>query len=294
MSPWIGVLRHWSLTASTGPVTAGAALAAYEGSFSWPLLLLCLLSGWLLQVAANLLNTYGDHRSGVDTAHRPPTAPQLVNGALRPRSVLRAGLTVLALGAAVGLAAVAFSDARLLLFAAAGVAAAGFYTTGLRLKYAGLGLPLVMVAMGILMVMASHFAQARALSPAAVWVSLPVACLVGAVLHGNDLRDRVGDRHAGILTSSLLIGPRGARWLFVTLHTLPYLLLARCVTARQLPLWTLLPLLAFPLSVAVARDCLRGETRSLEGRSAGIHFVFGTLLTLGLVLAHILRESPAP
>jgi 1,4-dihydroxy-2-naphthoate octaprenyltransferase len=294
VSSWIGVLRLWSLTASTVPVTAGAALAAYEGAFSWPLLLLCLLSGWLLQIAANLLNTYGDHRSGVDTAHRPPTAPQLVDGTLRPRSVLRAGLAVLALGAAAGLAAVALSDVHLLLFAAAGVAGAGFYTTGLRLKYAGLGLPLVMVVMGILMVMASHFAQARALSPAAVWVSLPVACLVGAILHGNDLRDVAGDRHAGILTSSLLIGPRGARRLFVALHTLPYLLLAGCAVTQRLPLWTLLPLLVFPLSVTVTRDCLRGETRSLEGRSAGIHFVFGALLTLGLILAHVLRNSPAP
>ncbi len=287
MKAWIGVLRLWSLTASTVPVTAGAALAAYEGSLSWPLLLLCLLSGWLLQIAANLLNTYGDHRSGLDTVHRPPTAPQLVNGTLQPRAVLRAGLVVLALGAAAGLAAAAFSDARLLLFAAAGVAGAGFYTTGLRLKYAGLGLPLVMGVMGVLMVMASHFAQARALSPAAVWVSLPVACLVGAILHGNDLRDVAGDRHAGILTSSLLIGPRGAQLLFVTLHTLPYLLLAGCAVTQRLPLWTLLPLLAFPLSAAVMRDCLRGETRSLESRSAGIHFVFGVLLTLGLVLAHV-------
>jgi len=288
VSPWISVLRLWSLTAATVPVTVGAALAAYEGLFSWPLLLLCLLSGWLLQIAANLLNTYGDHRSGVDTAHRPPTAPQLVDGTLRPRAVLRAGLVVLALGAATGLAAAAISDVRLLLFAAAGVAAAGFYTTGLRLKHAGLGLPLVMFVMGVLMVMASHFAQARTLSPAAVWVSLPIACLVGAVLHGNDLRDMAGDRHAGILTSSLLIGTRGAQLLFVTLHTLPYLLLAYCATTRLLPLWTLLPQLAFPLSVAVARDCLRGETLSLEGRSAGIHFVFGVLLTLGLILAHVL------
>jgi len=287
VSAWIGVLRLWSLTASTVPVTAGAALAAYEETFSWSLLLLCLLSGWLLQIAANLLNTYGDFRSGVETADPPPTAPQLVNGALRPCAVRRAGLIVLALGAAVGLVAVAVSDVRLLFFAAAGVAGAGFYTTGLRLKYAGLGLPLVMLVMGVLMVMASHFAQARALSPAAVWVSLPIACLVGAILHGNDLRDMAGDSRAGIRTSSLLIGPRGGRWLFVALHTLPYLLLARCVTARQLPLWTLLPLLALPLSACAARDCLRGETRSLEGRSAGIHFVFGALLTLGLILAHV-------
>lgn len=285
LTAWLGVLRLWSLTASTVPVTVGAALAAYDGRFSWRLLALTLLSGWLLQTAANLLNTYGDFLSGVDTADALPTAPQLVTGLLQPRAVFRAGLLALLLGAGFGLAAAALSDARLLLFAAAGVAGAGFYTTGLRFKYAGLGLPLVALLMGVLMVMASHFAQTRSVTWPGFAVSLPVACLVGAILHGNDLRDAGTDRRAGIKTASLLMGGRQAQALFVALHLAPYLVLAAGAAARVLPAWTLLPFLALPLSLGAARACLRGERQPLEARSAGIHFVFGALLTLGLVLA---------
>lgn len=284
LKPWVGVLRLWSLTASTVPVTVGAALAAREGRFSWALLALCLLSGWLLQTATNLLNTYGDFRSGVDTADAPPTAPQLVDGTLRPRAVFTAGLLLLLLGAAAGLAAAALSDCRLLLFAAAGVAGAAGYTTGVRFKYAGLGVPLVALLMGVLMTAASHFAQTRALSWQALLVSLPVACLVAAVLHGNDLRDTATDRNAGIKTATLLLGPRAARGLFAALHLAAYLIPAAAVPLRLLPPGTLLPLLVLPLSLAAVRACLRGDTRPLEQRSAGIHFLFGILLTLGLLL----------
>ena len=285
LTAWLGVLRLWSLTASTVPVTVGAALAAYDGLFSWRILALTLVSGWLLQTAANLLKTYGDFLSGVDTADALPTAPQLVTGLLQPRAVFRAGLLALFLGAGIGLAAVALSDGRLLLFAAAGVAGAGFYTTGLRFKYAGLGLPLVALLMGVLMVMASHFAQTCSVTWPGFAASLPVACLVGAILHGNDLRDAGTDRRAGIKTASLLLGGRQAQALFVALHLAPYLVLAACAAARVLPAWTLLPFLALPLSLGAARACLRGERRSLEARSAGIHFAFGALLTLGLILA---------
>ena len=94
---WFGVLRLWSLTASTVPVLVGAALAARDGRFSWAMIALTLTCGWLLQVATNLLNTYGDFRSGVDSAERAPTEPQHVTGALGARAVFAAGLAVLAL-----------------------------------------------------------------------------------------------------------------------------------------------------------------------------------------------------
>lgn len=289
---WLGVLRLWSLTASTVPVLAGAALAARDGRFSGRLLALTLFSGWLLQTAANLFNTYGDFKSGVDSAAKPPTAPQLVNRSLRPDAVFTAGVVALLLGAAAGLAAAALSDWRLLAFAAAGSAAAAFYTTGLRLKYLGLGLPLVASVMGVLMVLASYFAQARTLTLGSLAVSLPVTCLVGAILHGNDLRDIATDRAARIKTSTLIVGERNARALFYALHLAPYLVMAVSAGLGLLPARSLLCLLALPLSLAAVATCAGGFRASdaariakLEGLSAGTHFIFGTLLVIGLLLA---------
>lgn len=289
---WFGVMRLWSLSAAAVPVAVGAALAARTGHFSWLMLALTMAGGLLLQLSANLLNTYGDFCSGVDTPAHPPNAPQLVFGALRPAQVKAAGLTALACGACAGLAAAALSDWRLLLFAAAGVLGAGCYTTGARYKYLGLGVPAVALLMGVLMVTASHFAQAVSISRQSVIASLPLACLVAAILHGNDLRDVASDRAAGIRTTALLIGPRAARLLFATLHIAPYLIMAVAAATRLLPRLTLITLMSLPLSVYLVRACLQGETEMLEGRSAGTHLLFGALLVVALLLAGTLALQP--
>lgn len=291
---WVGVLRIWSLTASTVPVLVGAVLAAQDGRFSWLMLALTLVCGWLLQTATNLLNTYGDFRSGVDTAATLPTAPQLVTGALAPRAVFRAGVGVLALAAGLGLAAAALSDWRLLLFAAAGVAGAGGYTTGVRYKYMGLGVPLVFFLMGVLMVGASYFAQTCTLTWKPLVASLPVSCLVAAILHGNDLRDTATDRTADIVTTTLAVGLRPARVLFYVLHLAPYGVIGLSVVLGLLPAWSLLTLLALPLTLGAVKTCASGfrandaaRIGKLEGMSAGAHFIFGSLLVVGLLLAHL-------
>jgi len=292
---WLGAMRIWSLTASTIPVLVGAVLAARTGHFSWRMLALTLVCGWLLQIATNLLNMYGDFRSGVDVPGACPTCPQLVEGLLTPRAVFAAGVATLALAAGLGVAAAALSDWRLLLFAGAGVAGAGGYTTGVRYKYLGLGVPLVFFLMGVLMVGASYFAQTCALTWKPLVASLPVSCLVAAILHGNDLRDTVTDREAGIKTATLFVGDRGARALFYALHLAPYLIVVASAAFGVLPAWSLLALLALPLTVGAVRTCAGGfrahdavRIGKLEGLSAGTHFIFGALLVLGLSIAHLL------
>ena len=284
---WVGVLRLWSLTAATVPVCVGSALAAYDDMFSWRIFILTLFCGWLLQLATNLLNTYGDYSSGVDQVANPPTAPQLVFQKIAPEPVFRAGVATLLAGALLGGAIVALTDWRLLFFAVPGVAGAAFYTTGLRYKYAGLGLPIVALLMGVLMVMASYFAQTATLNLPAFLISLPIACLVGAILHGNDLRDIVSDQHARIKTAASRLGLARAQVVFVALHLAPYFLLTGSVILAQLPRATLFAFLVLPLSLQAVRTCVNGfrtqgiqQIARLESISAGTHFIFGSVVTL--------------
>ena len=290
---WLGVLRLWSLTASTIPVLLGATLAAQNDLCSWTMLALTLMCGWLLQIATNLLNTYGDFRAGVDNAKNLPNAPQLVTGALQPHTVLRAGLCALLLATGLGLTAAALSDWRLLFFAAAGVAGVGGYTTGVRYKYMGLGVLAVFLLMGTLMVLASYYAQTCTLSWKPFFASIPIACLVAAILHGNDLRDSLSDRKAKIKTTTLILGDRNARMLFYALHLTPYLVVGASIVFELLPVWSLLTLLTLPLTISAIHACATGfrthdtlRIGKLEGLSAGTHFVFGTLLIIGLLLAN--------
>lgn len=284
LNPWIGVLRIWTLTAALIPVALGAVLSAKDESFSWLILALTLVSGCLLQISANLLNTYGDFSSGVDTRENPPNTPQLVLGLLQPRAVLFVGALLLGAGSGLGVVLAALSSWRLLWFAAAGVAGAGLYTTGLRYKYLGLGVPLVILTMGVTMVSASYFAHTMTLNWFVVFASLPVASLVGAILHGNDLRDMGKDQSARITTWPLVLGERGARLCYLLLHSLPYLLVGMGMASGWFSYWLLLPFLCLPLTLLTLQECGRNVYSRLEGASAAIHFTFGVLYVLALWL----------
>lgn len=288
---WFGALRPWSLTAATVPVLVGAAAAALDGHFTWGMLALTLLCGWLLQTAVNLLNLYGDFKSGVDNPESVMSAPQLVEGKVPLKPVFWLGVATLVAAAALGVVIAALSGWRLLLLAAVGVAGAGCYTTGLRYKYIGLGVPLVFFLMGVLMVLASYFAQTGTYAWQPALVSIPVSFLVAAIMHGNDLRDMASDGKCGIVTTALALGAAKGHALYRILHIGPYVAVAAGVAAGWMPAWTLLTFLVLPLNMRTLRDCAAGfhdgETARLarlEGSSAGIHFIFGIVLTLGLAL----------
>jgi 1,4-dihydroxy-2-naphthoate polyprenyltransferase len=290
LKAWIGALRLWSLTAATVPVLVGSALAWRGRCFSPAIFALTMLSGWALQIAVNLFNTCGDYRSGVDQSKKCPASEVLINGVIAPGEMLAAAIVFVAAGALLGLWAAALSSWKLLLFAVPGVIGVIGYTTGARLKYRGLGVPMVFLLMGVVMVTAAYYAHSVQLSWTALVVSLPVSSLVAVILHGNDLRDFESDGASGIRTTALLLGMRRGRALFCVLHAGAYLSVTAGVAGGLLPLWTLLVLLVAPLSVKVCRTCLTTfrpgselpEAQSLVAVSAQTHLLFGTLLALGV------------
>lgn len=81
MKKWLLATRPWSFTASVIPLTLGAALAWASDAAHAGLFLLTLLGGVAVQTGTNMLNIYGDYRSGVDTK-LPPTANRPSSSAL--------------------------------------------------------------------------------------------------------------------------------------------------------------------------------------------------------------------
>jgi 1,4-dihydroxy-2-naphthoate octaprenyltransferase len=276
MKTWLITMRIWSLTATTMPVALGAVLARQAGHFSWLLVGLMLLCGWSLQLATNLLNTYGDGVSGVDKDKPPCPIPLSV--------VCRMGYLLLVVGIALAAMILWLSTWKLLFFALAGILGAACYTTKF-FKYAGLGVPGVFLLTGPIQVLAAYYALTQDLSLKAFLLSLPVGCLVAAILHGNDLRDIASDRTAKIKTFSLLTGERFAFGLYVFLIMAPFALLGilMCLYA---PFYAFLPpFLSLPLGFALSRDALqRKRVETLEERSAGYHFLFCALMIVSLLV----------
>jgi len=275
MKTWLITMRIWSLTATTMPVALGAVVAHQDGHFSWLLLGLMLVCGWTLQLATNLLNTYGDGVSGVDKDKPPCAFPLPV--------VLRVGWIFLILGTALAILIITLTTWKLLFFALAGVLGAALYTSRV-FKYAGLGVPGVFLLTGPIQVLAAYYAFTQGFSLKALLLSLPVGCLVAAILHGNDLRDMATDRVAKIKTFSHLIGEQAAFGLYLLLNMTPFVLLVVLMALYPPGYAFLPPFLALPLAFMLSRDAMkRQRVETLEERSAGLHFLFCLLLVGGLL-----------
>jgi 1,4-dihydroxy-2-naphthoate octaprenyltransferase len=235
-----------------------------------------LLCGWTLQLATNLLNTYGDGVSGVDKDKPPCPFPLTL--------VLRVGYGFLFIGVVLAGLIVFLTTWKLLFFALAGILGAALYTSRV-FKYAGLGVPGVFLLTGPLQVLAAYYAFTQGFSVKALLLSLPVGCLVAAILHGNDLRDIATDRVAKIKTFSHLIGEQAAFWLYVLLNMIPFLLLILLMVLYPPGYAFLPPFLALPLAFMLSRDAIkRQRVETLEERSAGCHFLFCLLLVVSLLI----------
>jgi 1,4-dihydroxy-2-naphthoate octaprenyltransferase len=155
-----------------------------------------------------------------------------------------------------------------------------------------MGEPLVFVFMGLLMVMATYYVQTAALTSEALVASLPVACLVTAILVVNDLRDLEEDRQAGKTTPITLFGRGFGVVFFLLLVAGAYLSVFLWVSAKPSLLPLLLVVGALPKLRATARLLAAGDDRtalneSLRG-AAQLHLQFGILLAVGLLVSRFL------
>ena len=316
LKAWFLLFRPWSFTATLVPFLIGLALAAPrpEG-VRWVYWGLGLLSGILFQATVNLLNTWGDERSGVDSVPGAIcTTPQVRDGIVSMRALLAVALAC-ALGAGGLGVALCFSrggdggwvlNVPLLLAGFVGFLGSTNYSTGVKFKYRGLGVPFVAFLMGPLEV---FVALALAVSPdmllpaggssswggflgALLLCTYPLALHVCVIMHGNDMRDIPSDRLAGIRTVASQLGPRNALVFYFLCHLVPpltcltFAIIHRCVWFL-LPLVTL-PLIAKTLAVSARTYAVAPNNPSwigLERASGGIHFLFGTLYACAIFLA---------
>jgi len=296
---WLELTRPFSWTATLVPVAVGAAVAGPQGPAAAVLPLLAL-GVVLAQAGTNAINEFFDVARGVDTASSRRASRVLLERRLPPRTVYVGGLALLALGVvtAAAVSALLGLGPIPLLFGAAGALLGYAYTAPpLALKYRGLGLPVVALVMGPSMVLAAQYVLSGRWSEAALWASLPVGCLVGAIVLANDLRDLDGDRAAGIRTSGIVLGQRAGWAVYLALLAGAFATLAVGVAVHALPWQALLAVGSAPLAVQVAGeatgrrapDPAGGVLARLDARSAQVHLLFGLLLAAGLGLAHLGR-----
>ncbi len=292
LGAWYWAIRPFSMSAAVVPVVVGSVLALGYGMFDGFLLVLMLLGSMLVLSGTNLVDEYADHAQGQTPGKVLAPYKVIARGLLTPPAVRRGARVCFGVAAVIGVYLVLRTGWPLALVCLASVAAAYGYSAGpWPLGELGLGEPLVFVFMGPVMVIASFYVHTHALYGPVVWLSLPIGCLVTAILVVNNLRDVDEDLQNGKASMATVWGQRTASRVFCGLLLVAFGSLVVLVLSGVGPWVWLVPFLVLPQGVAVAKKVLQSRERAilqqaLQG-AASLHLRFGLLLAMGTVAAWV-------
>ena len=275
-------------------------VALADGVFEAGAFLLALIGTLFLQSAANLINEYADYRRGADRLKQAGQGMIIKHKILEPAIVCAGAILTTLAGCLIGLYLLAHSGPLLWLIGIGGVLVAITYTAGpFPLAYNGLGEIAVAVFMGPAIVVGAYYVMAPAVSDARIaelcLISLPVAFMVSAILHANNIRDMEADRAVNKRTLAVIFGIRFARAEFMLLVIGAYVAQALVVAAGLMPPITLLTLITLPEALRLIRIFNTSAAVPLmhqaQGRTAKLHGQLGLLMVVGWSLSLVLPAA---
>ena len=294
MHAWIKTSRPFTLTASLSPVLVGTAIAGYEGTFHIVTFLITLFACLYLQIGTNYFNEYFDYRYGLDHKGSLGASTVIFRGEMTERQVLSGGLISFGIAALLGLVLIFLVGLVIILFGLVGMAIAYFYSAK-PFKFAsrGLGDVLVYIAMGFLMTWGAYYVQIPQWSWRAFAASVPVGLLVTAILNMNNVRDYQDDLAVNKRTLPVRFGLKFGQRFHTALLVGSYLAVTVFALLGLLPIYSLAVWVTFPLAFSNVRAILAATERRAYvvgiKRTALLHFQFGVVLTLAVVIATVVR-----
>jgi 1,4-dihydroxy-2-naphthoate octaprenyltransferase len=285
---WLMAARVRTLPAAVAPVLVGTSLALGDGHFHPLAFVAALLGAVFIQVGTNLSNDYSDARRGADTEDRLGPVRVTAGGLVPPGQVLVATYVTFGLAVACGAYLIAVAGWALLAVGAASILAGVLYTGGPRpYGYEGLGELFVFLFFGIVAVAGSYYVQVQKLPWEAFVCAVPVGLLASAILVVNNVRDLETDRRAGKRTLAVRLGRERTRGLYVAMLVLAFATAPVAWWAGSMTAWLLLPWLAAPLAVRLARVVrTRVDGSSLNAALAGtgqLQLLFCLLFSAGIL-----------
>lgn len=285
---WLLASRPATLPAAVVPVVVGSAAAVSQGAFRPLAFAAALFSALCIQIGTNFANDLFDFKKGADTAERLGPTRVTQAGLVTPRQVARATVLVFGLAFLSGLYLVAVGGWPILAIGLSGIAAGVLYTGGpWPLGYHGLGDLFTFVFFGVIAVWGTHYVHTGAWDPFAFFLSLPVACLVTAILVVNNLRDIETDRAARKMTLAVRLGKHWTKAYYTALIAAAFLLPLLYWAAGRMTAAAAIPWLAAPFAAGPLRTVYTQEGRALNAALKGtgrLHLVFGALYAAALLV----------
>ncbi len=216
---WIRALRPRTLPLSLSALFLGSGLAAAKGSFSWPIFLLAVFTGMLLQALSDFANDYGDAMNNLDGADRLGPKRTVSSGEISPKNMLLGMLLVacLIVITTICLFSLSFGTnwiqwilCSFIIITA--MLAAVFYTVGKNpYGYRAKGDYYVFVYFGFVSVMGSYYLFTNNFTDIPIFPAIAAGAFATAVLNINNTRDMDADKKNGKITIANKLGKDGAR-----------------------------------------------------------------------------------
>ena len=294
ISLWWQAIRPKTLGMAASPVLLGTALA-WTGEIPVTHLevpFVILLCAMAIQAGTNLFNDAQDFINGTDNAGGterlgPPRVTAL--GWALPHQVSAAGLSAFLIALLGGLHLIGTGGWPIFFLGLISLGTGYLYSHGpYPISRSPFGELVVIGFFGVAAVGGTVYLQTGALSPVTILWGVIMGLPAGAVLLLNNVRDKVGDEHAGRRTVAILIGLGPSRTLYAILVLVPYVLMGVCVAIQLTPPATLLSLITLPLAlknIQIFNQTDPGpHLNPLLGATVRFQGLLATSITIGLFL----------
>ncbi|MBN2382903.1 prenyltransferase [bacterium] len=290
-------MNKWLLTAR-GPFLIlplvltlyGMAVAYYlgNGSINWFYSILAGLGLVSLHISVNVFNEYFDFLSRIDFA--TPKTPfsggsgVLPEGKMTARQALVYALVALIIGLATGLFLAAQTGWELLFIGLIGLFLVIFYTPVLaKIMLGELGAGL---GLGFLPVLGIQFVNTGQLSGSAMIAAVPAGFLVFNLLLLNEFPDCEADAQGGRRHLVIIFGKPVAGWIYTAVALAVFLWIVLWVILGFMPTWTLIALMALPISLRACLGAIRDydsceKLLPAQGINVAVTMLTQILLALG-------------
>jgi 1,4-dihydroxy-2-naphthoate polyprenyltransferase len=293
---YLRAVRLPFLTGSLFPVIVATVLAfSVDHAWNFCFFGLTALGIASLHLGANLINDYYDS-FGSDPLNLNATpfsggSRVIQNQELSQGTVKIMAYVLLGLGVACGAILIYLGRPWVALVGAMGLAAAFFYSASpVQLMSDGLGELLIFLAFGPLLSWGAFYVQTGKLSLLGAAVSLPLACLITAIIWINEFPDLEADLAASKRHLVARLGLRLSRWVYAVLMVAPFASLFILMEIFHLPDLIMAALAPAPLAWRAISQIWRTPSTdpkfvAIQALTIKTHFFMGLTLTLALLYA---------
>ena len=286
LKAWILAARPKTLTASLVPIVSTTGMAKGLGyEIQWWIVVLALFSSFCIQIGTNLVNDAMDFKKGADDEKRIGPARVTQQGIFSFKQVMTAASLFFFLAACFGIPLVLHGGVPILLIGIVSILMGYAYTSGpMPLAYHGLGDVFVIIFFGLVAVGGLFYLLTGQYTLPAFVLGLQIGFLSTVLIAINNLRDMNTDKLVNKKTLAVRLGLTGGRLWIGFLIFAPFLAGYYWMSIQRWWVYVI-PLLAFPLGMLIAKRIFRTEPSPAYNKflalSSVYSLIYSILLTIG-------------